>query len=139
MKIQVRLNVATIVPFAAGLLCSPAHIGQLPALPRSSASRQFAGELERLDAVADDLDESRQRRASQGKPSESCCRAWRPARWQTVRRKKGRLATAFLPCFHNQCFMAYWGTVTVVASRTTADCASSLPLIDARFPNVIDV
>ena len=29
--------------------------------------------------------------------------------------------------------MPYWGTVTVVASRTTADSASSLPEIDARF------
>jgi hypothetical protein len=32
-----------------------------------------------------------------------------------------------------------YGTVTVVASRMIAVCASSLPLIDARFPSVIDV
>jgi len=33
----------------------------------------------------------------------------------------------------------HYGTVTVVASRDTAVCASSLPSIEARFPNVIDV
>ena len=52
--------------------------------------------------------------------------------------KKGRLATAFWYCFKSM-LHAYWGTVTVVASRTTADCASILPESDARFPNVIDV
>jgi hypothetical protein len=35
-------------------------------------------------------------------------------------------------------FMPY-GWVTVVASRLTAVCANSLPLIEERFPNVIDV
>jgi len=31
-----------------------------------------------------------------------------------------------------------YGCVTVLASRVTAVCASSLLLIDARFSNVID-
>src|SRR5205814_7094402 len=53
-----------------------------------------------------------------------------------VHKEEGRLATAFLCCFLP---MTYWGTVTVVMSRTTADCASSLPLIDERLPNVIPV
>ena len=41
-------------------------------------------------------------------------------------------------CLHPGCRMPY-GTVTVVASRLTAVCASSLPLIDERFPMLMAV
>lgn len=52
--------------------------------------------------------------------------------------KKGRLATAFLPCLHNDYLMSY-GTVTVAASRVTAVCANSLPFTVAFVPTAMFV